>query len=314
MILSAEGSVLLATMLLLAGCGKVLPAPVEMSTPIPSATMHAPDVPSTPIPPTDTTVPTASLTAKLSTPLASRTPAKMPKGPGVEWHLVVVSESSGWGLGEAYASQIEKDVGVKVTVDDFAIGDLSAGDVLDQLQNGKSSVPELEGLPTALANADVVILFPSPMRSVDDDAFLNIQLCFGNAEGTPTPCSSKGFEKYTADLETIWGKVFEYRAGKPTILRALDYADPFVSRWNENQIFEACTTCWECGSAAARKAAEAFHIPFLSRYDVFNGPDHNLDLGQQEYLGGDGIHPNDAAQQRTAELLSKLGYEPVTPP
>jgi len=26
-------------------------------------------------------------------------PAEMRKGPRVEWHLVVISESSGWGLG-----------------------------------------------------------------------------------------------------------------------------------------------------------------------------------------------------------------------
>jgi hypothetical protein len=152
------------------------------------------------------------------------------------------------------------------------------------------------------------------MRSLDNDTFLSIQRCFGNVAGTPAPCTSKGFEKYTADLETIWAIIFELRTGKPTILRALDYANPFVSRWNENQIFDACTTCWECVSAAARQAAEAFHIPFLSRYDIYNGVDHNIDPGQQGYIGGDGIHPNGLAQQYTAELLSKLGYEPVIPP
>jgi hypothetical protein len=238
----------------------------------------------------------------------------MPKGPGVEWHLVVISESTGWGLGTAYASQIEKDVGVKVTLDDFAIGDLSATDVLNALQTGTSSIPKLEDLPAALMKADVVLLFPSPMGSIRDDTFLSIQRCFGNLMGTPDPCPTNGFDKYTADLEAIWAKVFELRSGKPTILRALDDASPFVSRWNENHIFNACTVCWECGSASARRAAEAFHIPFLSRYDVYNGVDHDKDPKQQGYIGGDGIHPNGLAQRYTAELLSKLGYEPVTPP
>ncbi len=41
----------------------------------------------------------------------SPTSVAMLKGPGVVWHLVVISESSGWGLGEALAKQIEKDVG-----------------------------------------------------------------------------------------------------------------------------------------------------------------------------------------------------------
>jgi hypothetical protein len=238
----------------------------------------------------------------------------MPTGPGVEWHLVVISESTGWGLGAAYASQIEKDVGVKVTLDDFAIGDLDASDVLDALQTGTSSNRRLEALPAALMNADVVVLFPGPLGSIHDDTFLSIQKCFGNIVGTPNPCPSNGFDEYIADLAAIWAKVFELRSGKPTILRALDFANPFISRWNENQIFDACTVCWECISVAARRAAEALHIPFLSRYDVFNGVDHDKDLESQGYLGADGIHPNGLAQQYTAELLSKLGYEPVTPP
>ena len=108
--------------------------------------------------------------------------------------------------------------------------------------------------------------------------------------------------------------MFELCLGKPTIMRVLDAASPFVSRWVANQIFEACTACWECYSAAAQKAAEAFGIPFLSRYDIYNGPEHNLDLGQQGYIGADGVHPNGLAQQRTAELLSQLGYEAISPP
>lgn len=252
--------------------------------------------------------------ATLSAAQPSPTPAEMPTGPGVEWYLVVISESSGWGLGKAYASQIEKDEGVKVTLDDFAIGDLSAVDVLGVLQTGTSSIPKLEPLPAALRNADVVVLFPSPMGSIHDETLLNIRRCFGNIAETPEPCSSNGFDDYTADLEAIWAKVFELRSGKPTILRALDYTSPFVSRWIKNGAFDACTVCWECISDAARRAADTFHIPFLSRYDVYNGADHDLDAKQQGYIGGDDIHPNDLAQQHTAELLSDLGYGPVTPP
>ena len=183
-----EGLVSITAMLLLAGCGNARFARTATSTLNPPAT---------------TPVPTATPPATSSVARPSPTPAKMPKGPGVEWHLVVISESSGWGLGKAYASQIEKDVGVKVTLDDFAIGDLSAGDVLDELQTGTSPVPELEGLPTALANADVVLLFPNPMRSLGNDAFLSIQKCFGNLVGPPIPCASEDFEKYASDLQAV---------------------------------------------------------------------------------------------------------------
>jgi hypothetical protein len=240
------------------------------------------------------------------------TPTEMPKAAGTEWHLVVISESSGWGLGEAFAKQIEKDVGVRVVLHDFAIGDLSAGEVLQVLQTGKGSTSRLEELPAALRRADVVVMWGNPMLSVDDATAGSIISCFGSS--APAPCTPKAFQKYTADLEAIWAKVFELRAGQPTILRAIDVASPFVADWKKYQTFEACTGCFECVSNALRQAAEAYHIPFLSRYDAFNGVDHDQDPKQQGYVGSDGIHPNDLAQQRSAELLAKLGYDPVPPP
>jgi hypothetical protein len=172
----------------------------------------------------------------------------------------------------------------------------------------------VEGLSSALMNADIFALFPGVMTSLQDGSFLSLQKCFGNMMGTPEPCPSNGFDSYTSDLEAIWAKNIELRSGKATILRALDFGNPFVSRWNQNQVFNACTVCWECLSIATQKTAEAIHIPFLSRYDVVNWGNHDKDMDQQGYIGGDGIHPNDLAQEYTAELLSKLGYEPVTPP
>ena len=53
--------------------------------------------------------PTPASTPSLA-PVPTLTPAGLPRGPGVSWHLVVISESSGWGVGEAFARQIEKDV------------------------------------------------------------------------------------------------------------------------------------------------------------------------------------------------------------
>jgi hypothetical protein len=243
---------------------------------------------------------------------SSSTLAEMHKGPGVEWHLVVISESSGWGLGLAFAKQIEKDVGVEVVLDDFAIGNLSAGEVLQVLQTGKGPTSRLEELPVALKRADVVVMFGSPMLSVDAATGESINSCFGST--APAPCTPKAFEKYSADLEAIWAKVFELRSGQPTVLRAIDVASPFVNDWKKYQTFDACTVCFECISNAVRHAAEAYRIPFLSRYDAFNGVKHDIDPKQQGYIGGDGIHPNDLAQRRTAELLAKLGYDPVPPP
>ncbi len=208
-------------------------------------------------------------------------------------------------------SRLKKMWGVKVILDDFAIGDLSAGAVLQALQTGKAPISRLEELPTALKEADVIVMFANPMDSLDLETSQSIDSCF--AASAPAPCAFKSFETYTADLKAMWAKVFELRSGRPTILRAIDVASPFVSSWQKNQVFEPCTVCWECGSNAARQAAEVYHIPFLSRYDAFDGMKHDEDPSQKGYIGGDGIHPNDLATQYTTELLAKLGYEPVPP-
>jgi hypothetical protein len=131
------------------------------------------------------------------------------------WHLVIISESSGLGLGQVFADQIEKDVGIKVVIDDFAIGgNLTAVVVLQALETGKSSISRLTQLSAALKEANVVIMFANPMDSVDQVTSNSIYNCF--ASTPPTQLSPNAFEKYTTDLKAIWLKIFEIRAGQPT--------------------------------------------------------------------------------------------------
>ena len=39
---------------------------------------------------------------------------ELPQGPGAVWNLVVIGDSSLWGVGEAYAARIEQDMGVQI--------------------------------------------------------------------------------------------------------------------------------------------------------------------------------------------------------
>jgi hypothetical protein len=239
-------------------------------------------------------------------------PAALPQGPDAVWNLVVIGDSSLWGLADAYAAQIEKDVGVQVKVSDFALPSLSAGAVLDVLETGKSSNAHLEKLPEALKEAQVVVMFVNPNDSVVLDHLLDLNGCFDYTP--PSSCGPETFMQWTADLEAIWAKIFELRKGKATILRAVDLYNPLVSPWNEHGVFEACTTCWENMSEGARLAAETYGIPFLSRLDAFDGADHTEDPREKGYIVEDGEHPSELAAAYTAELLAEMGYEPVSPP
>lgn len=240
------------------------------------------------------------------------TPSELTQEPNAVWNLVVIGDSSLWKLGKALASQLEKDVGVVVVLDDYAWPNLSAGEVLQALQTGNSTRSGLEKLPAALKDAEVVVIFVNPVNSIDPEKPLNLDGCF--IFQPPGTCEPETFEKWISDLKAIWAEILVLRNGQPTVLRALDLYNPLVSPWKERGVFEACTRCWENMSNAARQAAEAYGIPFLSRLDAFNGPNHVEDPREKGYIVSDGEHPSDLAAQFTAELLSQMGYEPVPPP
>jgi hypothetical protein len=214
-----------------------------------------------------------------------------------------------WQLADAYAIQIEKDLGVKVIPHNVTPGGLSASKVLRSLQVGDT----LTELPDTLREAEVVVMFVNPLESIDSENPLDLIACFfGYSE--PGSCSMDSFEKYIADLKEIWAEIFVLRAGQATILRATDIYNPLVNDWQERGVFEACTECWVNMSAANRIAAEAYNIPFLSRLEAFNGPDFTENPNEKGYLASDGEHPSELMGQYTAELLSRMGYDPVIPP
>jgi len=233
--------------------------------------------------------------------------------PETEWHLVVIGDSSLGGLGEALASRMENDVGVQVVLHNHVLGGLGAGRVLRALQ---ASDPALQSWGEALANdlqqAEVVVMFVNPLDSVDTEQPQGVAACF--AGQAPASCSPETFAQYPDDMKAIWAEILALRAGQPTILRATDVYNPLVSPWREAGVFEACTECWENMSQAARLAAGAYNIPFLSRYDAFNGTNHSEDPREKGYILADGEHPTELANEFTAELLSQMGYDPVSPP
>lgn len=240
---------------------------------------------------------------------ATRTTARMPAD---EWQIVVIGDSSLWGLGEALASQIETDMGVRVALEDFALPSLSAGSVRAVLESGESSNFRLEKLPAAVKEAEMVVMFTNPVDSVDPAKPLELAGCFGcNA---PQACEPEAFAQYQADLTAIWTNILALRAGQPTILRATDLYNPMVSQWQECETFAVCNACWQNMSTAARQAAEAVGVPFLSRYQAFNGVEHDEDPRQMGYIQSDGEHPTELASQFTSGLLAEMGYEPIPVP
>jgi hypothetical protein len=252
-----------------------------------------------------------AILAACSRLFSAKTPT-MPKDE--DWHLLILSDSSGWGLGKAYESQIEKDVGVKVVLEDYAMGDLRIGEVIHALKNEEPIRYELLDLSTAISDAEVIVLYGNPRDSYIPENPGDAEGCLYDIGLLPKNCNPASNEKYITDLKWVWREIFRLRDGKPTILRSMDLYNPWISTWYKTDTYLACTRCWENGTNAIRLAAEAYHIPFLSRYDAYNGVNHDEDPREKGYILSDGTHPTDLAQQVTAELLAQMGYEPVPPP
>ena len=60
-----------------------------------------------------------------------------------EWDLLIISDSSNWGVGQYYAKFIEADMNVKVNLHDCWVGGLSIGRTLNTLQSGGSIRPSM---------------------------------------------------------------------------------------------------------------------------------------------------------------------------
>lgn len=237
-----------------------------------------------------------------------------------EWDYVVFGDSTTWGFPTYYASYMEKDLGVKVTIHNKAVGGQSAADILRRLRIDES-------LRKLVSEAEVVTLIGSPEPSLGDtpeslEKYIEwkeqpswYKDC-GIDEGSyrlPGDCSPETFESYIENIKGIIEEILSLRSGSPTIIRAMDYYMPLYSEWKEWGIQEECTCCWENFNNAIHQAAAAYNVPVARVYDAFNGPNHDEDPREKGYIGDDGEHTKEAGQKVIADLMRELGYKPVTP-
>lgn len=221
-----------------------------------------------------------------------------------EWDLVILGSSQAWFFGEYYATYIEEDLGVKVTVHDETVGSQTAYGLLKKLR-------ELRRLRELVSEAEIVTFQGSPTQSISETHPFDYDCAFG-WEFYVVNCSLVTFEKYIADLEAIIEEIFLLRDGSPIIIRVMDYYCPMYSQFKEQGIYEECRQCWENTNIAIHQAATAHNIPVARLYDAFNGPNHDEDPRDKGYLLIDG-HTNEEGQKVIANLFRELGYETNNP-
>ena len=236
-----------------------------------------------------------------------------------EWDLVYITDAPGMGVGDKFADNIERDTGktVRISGYGYTVGGLSAIRVLQALQSDPESLSDIKFKPLQadIAEAEVIVLFVNPRGDpskggVHDEG---MEKCIG-CDGHPSEdCTLQLYEPYIENLKAIYEEILALRNGKPTIIRAVDFYNPLISEHRKLNMEIECTQCWEIFNTAVRQAADAFNIPFVSVYDVFNGLNHDEDPREKGYIRNDGRHTSKQGQHVIADLLSEAGYEPVEP-
>lgn len=218
------------------------------------------------------------------------------------WDLVILSDSTLTGVGMRYAEHIEAANDVDVRLHDAWRGGGSAIALLGGLDEGGWAA-EL------VADAEVVVYFGNPMGAVAESQ--DWDCGEDGATFQVTRCDQDGFAPYREVLEQIPARIENLRDGQPTIVRATEFYAPFIERWREEGVYQACLDCYSQFMGAIRDAADNAGVPVARIWDEYNGPDHDENPVDKGFIGPDGMHPSEAGSQATADLLHELGYEPT---
>jgi len=241
--------------------------------------------------------------------LGGCTPKSLPTGSQAVWDVVVIGDSSMWGVADVLGAKISEEIGVSVIVHDFSMSGLTAVEVKDVLITGKSQKYRLEQMYGVLKDAEVVVLSVSPLGESPDANPLDLYNCFSNI--APEYCTTDNFSHYSEDLRFIWLEISKMRGKQPLVLFATDLYNPLLTQWTESGVDRECTACWELLSLANRQVASDLNIPFISRLDTFNGPDHNENPVNNGYILEDGEHLSDTGVNLFVDLIISQGFAPV---
>lgn len=250
-----------------------------------------------------------------------------------EWDLLIISDSTNWGVGQYYTKLIEQDMNVKVTLHDCWVGALSIGTVLKTLQSGRSWSSFVRDpscnkpLSVLIREAEMMVLHANEFDSYPPDGSWNIpedplSCVKGGYEGKSNLlgfatyrdnmlklCTPETFATYKAHIGAVLDEIDKIRDGSPLILRMTSAYIPIHSSWLKSGVNEVCTICCGYHSETIRRVAEEYGVPVADTMVGFNGKDYLSDPRESGYIGSDGIHPSDSGAQFIATLLQQTGYE-----
>ena len=278
-------------------------------------------------PEVNSTVNATSIALPTTTAAAAETEASSDAGPfpaGEPVDLLVLTDSSGWGLAERFAPLAAEALDREIRVHDWAEGGTPLTDILDWVKTS---------LADEVSEAEIIVVYGYPGGLEYDLPEPNILSCFEAVdavafpddyegdwtpgtkwEPTPVVPTVEDWQPFREVLDQVYDEIWKLRAGQPTIIRTYDVPHGFIAPWRELGIESECTANMEVQAQVEREAAEANGVGFVSVFDVFNGPNHDQDPTEKGWMMEDLIHAGGEGKDIIAETLAAYGFEVSEPP
>jgi hypothetical protein len=240
--------------------------------------------------------------------------------------LLVLTDSSGWGVADRYAPLAAEALDREVRALDLAgLGDHNIENLLVMIQTSRAD---------EVAESEIIVVYGYPGRLEYELPLPNILTCLEAVDAVDYPEDYEGdwspgeeweeipvvptvedWSPFREVLDQVYDEIWKLRAGQPTILRTYEVYNGFgVAAWTELGIHEECIANYEVLGQVVREAAEANGAGFVSLLDAFNGPNQDEDPRAKGLIGDDGFHANENGQDLVVETLAAIGFEVSEPP
>ncbi len=218
---------------------------------------------------------------------------------GKEWNYVVLGDSQSRGPFPLYAGFLERDLTVKIKIDDRTVGNQYSSALLQQLRGN----PDLQ---RALREANVVTVNIPTAVFRSAGPLYNAGKC-GGADNQD--CYREALKVYQADTIAIFAEIVSLSNPSKTLIRTMDTHQLLLKNVKAQGRFEVVKFYWQALNKCVIEVATKYRIPVARVYATFNGPNGDEDAQEKGLVSEDGMHGTPKGNDVIARLFKELGYQ-----
>jgi hypothetical protein len=225
---------------------------------------------------------------------ATAPPSKGPFPRGALVRYVVLGDSVQGQAPFFYADYLERDLGVRVQLDEENTSSSSTSYWLKRLKTDKR-------LQAKLRRADVITLnLPLELIAHCDPRSL--------PPAKVGACNVQAVKTYRSEVEGIFDALVSLRSPSKALIRATDHWQFGYRTLHKLGIYNAVKPSWQAFNAIVHKVAARYRIPVAHAYAAMNGANGNKDPIAAGYVSHDEVHLIGKGTMLLAKLYRNLGY------